>query len=75
MPWRENAGHAFLQAAEQFFGIGVGLFVEPLLNLQPDGFKWVRTSAICAWPTGPLAMCRTHFTIAPHGGKTGYETA
>ena len=34
-PWRESAGHASLQTEEQFFGVGVGLFVEPLLNLRP----------------------------------------
>src|SRR5580700_7612528 len=75
LPWRESAGHAFPQTEEQLFGIGVRLFVEPLLNLRPDGFKWVYTSAIGAWPVGPFAMCRTHFTIAPHRGKTGDETA
>ena len=75
LPWRERAGHAFLQTEEQIFGIGVGLFVEPLLNLRPDCFKWVHTSAIGSWPAGSLAMCRTHFPIAPHGGKTGDEAA
>jgi hypothetical protein len=36
LPWRECAGHAFLQTVEQIFGIGVGLFIEPLLNLWLD---------------------------------------
>ena len=46
---RERAGRAFLQTDEQLFGIGVGLFVEPQLNLRPGCFKWVHTSAIGPW--------------------------
>src|ERR1700677_11410 len=74
LPWRESAGHAFLQTEEQLFGIGSGLFVEPPLNLGPDCFKWVLTSAISPWPAASLAMGRAHFTVAPHSGKTGDET-
>lgn len=55
--------------------MGVRRFVEPLLNLWPDGFLWVYASAIGSWPGGCLAMCRTHLTIAPHSRKAGDETA
>ena len=75
LPRRESAGHALLQTEEKIFCISVGPFVEPLLNLRPDGFKWVHTSTIGSWTAGSLAMCRTHFPIAPHGGKAGDEAA
>src|ERR1700688_4484678 len=58
LPWRESADHAFLQTEEKLFSIGVRLFVEPLLNLRPDCFKWVHTSAISSWPAASLSMCR-----------------
>src|SRR3981081_118041 len=75
LPWRESAGRGFLQTEEQIFGIGVGLFVEPLLNLWPDCFKWVRPSAPGSRSAGSLTMCRTHFAIAPHRRKTGDKAA
>ena len=73
LPRRESAGHASLQSEEQFFAVGVGLFVEPLLDLRPDRFKRVHTSAIGSWPAASLSVCRPHFTIAPHSGKAGDE--
>ena len=71
----ESPGHAFLQTKKQVFGIGVRLFVEPLLDLWPDRFKRVRASAPGSRSTGSLAMGRAHFAIAPHCRKAGYETA
>ena len=29
LPWRENAGHVFLQTKEQILGVGVEMLVEP----------------------------------------------
>ena len=74
LPGRKCAGHPFLQPEEEIFGNGAGLFIEPLLNLWPDCFKGVHTRTISSWPVGSLAMCRTHFTIAPRSRKTGDET-
>ena len=51
-PGAKAPGIAFLQTEEQLFGIGIGLFVEPLLNLWPDCFKWVRASAPGSRSTG-----------------------
>lgn len=43
--------------------------------MWPDRFKWVDPGAIGSWPIASLAMCWTHFTIAPRCRKTDGEAA